>query len=120
MKIILKLISKLLGPRAELKVEAACSEDDNVFQILRNDYKWRQVRNKFIETQPECQMCQDLNDLHVHHIKPWHLCKEGRYDFYNLITLCQSCHFRFGHWRNWRNYNPHINKIIDLIVEHRT
>lgn len=39
-----------------------------------------------------CQKCGNKNNLVVHHIKPFAIDKESRFDVNNGITLCQSCH----------------------------
>jgi hypothetical protein len=108
-------LGNILGVRANLKLKAACKENENIFNILRNEYKWQKVRNKFIKDEPCCQICAITKDLQVHHIKPWHLAKELRYDKDNLITLCQSCHFRLGHWCNWKGYNIMIRHLVNYI-----
>jgi hypothetical protein len=37
-----------------------------------------------------CLFCDDINNLHVHHIKP--LSMGGPNELFNLVTLCASCH----------------------------
>ena len=40
-----------------------------------------------------CQNCLTKEgQLHAHHIKPWALYKDLRYDVNNGVTLCRSCH----------------------------
>jgi len=119
MKHIIKLISKLFGKRAEIKAECANTEDQGIFNILHNDYEWRKTRNEHIEKYPLCAICGELKDLEVHHIVPWHLSVDGRYDKNNLITLCRYHHFRFGHWRDWKGSNPDILKMALYITTMR-
>lgn len=44
-----------------------------------------------------CQCCGDNkgHNLNAHHIKPYKLYKESRFDVENGITLCESCHKKF-------------------------
>ena len=67
-----------------------------------------------------CQMCGTRKQLHVHHIMPWHVSEELRYSFDNLITLCQPDHFRFGHWLDWKQYNPNIVELCERAQELNT
>ena len=98
----------ILGQRADIKVRSARASGENLFTVLRSEYQWRKVHNKHISIESCCQMCDTTKELEVHHIVPWHLAPELRYDFKNLVTLCRACHFGFGHWRNWHGHNPEI------------
>jgi hypothetical protein len=40
-----------------------------------------------------CKMCDALEDLHVHHIKPFAKFPELRFEVSNGITLCELCHY---------------------------
>ncbi len=83
-----------------------------VAEAFHNDYKWRKLRNHFVkEYQPCCQMCGYKKKLEVHHALPWHVYPTCRYKLHNLITLCKSCHFSYGHFHNWKNNNPGIFKL---------
>ncbi len=79
--------------------------------ILHSEYQWRKTRNAFIKEHPNCSICMNNKDIEVHHIRPWNLFPHLRYEFSNLISLCQPCHFRFGHGRNWKKWNPEINEF---------
>lgn len=84
-------------------------EEGDLFTILHADYQWRKVRNEFVhDAQPICQMCGYQKNLEVHHALPWHHFPDYRYTPDNLITLCDACHFRFGHYQDWKNYNSFI------------
>ena len=39
-----------------------------------------------------CPCCGHIPDRHVHHIKSFATCIEGRFDFNNVIVLCHPCH----------------------------
>lgn len=87
------------------------------FVILHSDYEWRKAREKHIEIETTCQMCETDKKLEVHHIVPWHVSTDLRYDPENLITLCRACHFRFGHYLNWKDFNPNIRTLCDQTIE---
>jgi 5-methylcytosine-specific restriction endonuclease McrA len=42
----------------------------------------------------KCQMpsCTKTKRLQVHHVEPWSKASSLRFEEYNLITLCKSCH----------------------------
>jgi 5-methylcytosine-specific restriction endonuclease McrA len=46
----------------------------------------------FLASQDKCKYCGSEYDVHAHHIIPWKLCEEKRFDLENGITLCRSCH----------------------------
>ena len=53
-------------------------------------YAWR---NKIKERDRwQCTKCFSKEKLHAHHIIPWKVDKEKRFDLNNGITLCASCH----------------------------
>jgi len=59
----------------------------------RSKYQsWR--RGVFARDYFTCQICGDDKggNLHAHHVKPWALDIDGRYDITNGITLCEMCH----------------------------
>lgn len=74
--------------------------------VLRTDGTWNRVRKENIAGC--CALCDHEGQLELHHIVPWNDDPSSRYDPENLVTLCRPCHFRFGHWCNWRTSNPHI------------
>lgn len=51
---------------------------------------WKQnvlKRDKYV-----CQNCGSKNNLVAHHINPFAIYKEERFDVNNGVTLCQKCH----------------------------
>jgi len=88
-------------------------KDDKEFGAARSS-KWPTVRKHFLEKHPYCEVCGSKNNLNVHHMKPFHLEPELELDESNLITLCEgksvNCHFLFGHFCNWKNFNPDVVK----------
>jgi hypothetical protein len=76
--------------------------------------RWPDVRRKFIESEPNCNVCGGRYKLEVHHIIPYHIDPALELDPNNLISLCESnfsgvnCHLFFGHLGNYRMFNPHV------------
>lgn len=53
--------------------------------------EWARIRAEVIERDDyRCKRCGTGNNLTVHHITKYDICKEHKHD--NLITLCKSCH----------------------------
>lgn len=42
-----------------------------------------------------CLVCGAPNSTHVHHLEPWALYPDLRYNPANLVTLCKECHEQF-------------------------
>jgi 5-methylcytosine-specific restriction endonuclease McrA len=86
----------------------------NVTTTRTRSPKWRSIRHKHITSHPECAACGNMEDNHVHHIKPFHLFPELELEPTNLLTLCPTCHLVFGHFYNWLDYNPSVHNITTL------
>ena len=75
--------------------------------------QWTNVRRKFLKKYPKCSVCGSIQNLNVHHIKPYHLHPELELEESNLITLCENykkgihCHLLVGHLGDYRKINPH-------------
>lgn len=87
-------------------------------KALSRGSEWREVRNNHIEEQPWCQCCGRHTQLEVHHYIPWHLAIDLRTDPRNLVTLCRECHFRYGHFSHWKDYNPDLKEHIEYMRKH--
>lgn len=86
-----------------------------LFNILSiRSGSWSRVRSLFLKNNPQCCACGTKRKLQVHHIQPVHLCPEKELDTTNMITLCKSCHFIFGHLMDWSSWN--INVVTDAKV----
>ncbi len=71
--------------------------------------KWKYIRSKHLESQPECAVCGSSQKVEVHHIIPVSVDQSKELDPNNLITLCDKyCHFIFGHLMDWKSWNPDI------------
>lgn len=74
---------------------------------------WRACRKRFLQTNPTCATCGSAKNLDVHHIQPYHLVPLMELEENNLITLCMDkyeCHFRIGHGRDYKSYNPLVRE----------
>ena len=80
----------------------------------RRSSQWPRVRREHLKREPACQACRTGDKLEVHHIHPFHLRPELELDDSNLVTLCEKpghdCHFVFGHFHNWRRWNPNVRE----------
>jgi len=91
-----------------LKLEARL-----ITQNPKEWFKWYKLQRAFVKEHPYCEMCGWDKKLNVHHIKPRHLFPELSLEWFNLITLCRECHFRFGHFLNWGDYNKNIVEMVN-------
>ena len=71
---------------------------------------WPKVRDEFYSTHRECEACGSKNEISVHHCKPFHLFPADELRLENLISLCERCHFMFGHLHDWKAANPHVRE----------
>lgn len=78
--------------------------------------EWPRVRAAHLKKQPVCQACGGTTNLEVHHKQPFHLFPTLELDDTNLITLCEltghDCHFVFGHFHDWKNWNPAVEADV--------
>ncbi len=49
-----------------------------------------------------------MDDLNVHHCRPFHLHPDLELNPANLITLCRNHHLWWGHLGCWRSWNCHV------------
>jgi hypothetical protein len=77
------------------------------FEVDRSG-KWRSTRDKYLKNNPFCIGCGTNNNLRVHHIIPVSVDISKELCINNLCTVCEYCHFVFGHLHNYKNYNPEV------------
>ena len=97
--------------RTFVRLVKSVSANDTVLSIMHAEYRWRKARKQYIAYHQICAICGCKKELEVHHVRPWHLYPELRYDPKNFITLCDPCHFRFGHGLNYKNWNPQVREM---------
>lgn len=78
----------------------------NLFDLRSS--KWNYLRKNYLIENNKCIACGTTKKLNVHHIEPVHVNYLRELDENNLCTLCQTCHFVFGHLHNWSNFNPKV------------
>lgn len=76
--------------------------------------RWQTVRKKFLVANPECAACGTTKKLEVHHVLPVHVWPLGELLTANMLPLCRTCHFTFGHLKNWDKYNPTVREDAAL------
>jgi hypothetical protein len=75
---------------------------------------WNELSKDWLFNNPTCAVCGGTENLVAHHIKPVHLFPKLELERTNLLTLCDSrkyglrCHLFFGHYGNYRLYNPDV------------
>jgi len=72
--------------------------------------KWSSLRDKLIKEHGECLACGTKRDLACHHIIPFSIDKTLELEESNLVVLCETCHFVFGHLKSWKSYNKNVIK----------
>jgi hypothetical protein len=73
------------------------------YHKIRNSEKYKKWRNAVYERDNyTCQICgsKKSNTFNAHHIKPFSLYPQLRFDINNGITLCKECHKNNGFHKN--------------------
>jgi len=92
------------------------------------DFKKLQLwRREILKRSAECEICGATKQLEPHHIKPWALYPESRYELSNGKVLCKICHKKEDdrYWvdtpedeivsrlKDWKRRNPNTKKLIN-------
>lgn len=73
--------------------------------------RWEKVRKFHLKEFPACAACARVDKKNeVHHVIPFHVDPEKELDLTNLLTLCERHHLVFGHFDNYRTYNPKVRE----------
>ena len=86
--------------------------EDRTFGQARSHF-WNEVRKEHIKGQPECQVCGKIGKImsnEAHHILPFWKYPNLELDPHNLITLCRTHHFEWGHFFDFKSYNKDIKE----------
>jgi hypothetical protein len=90
-------------------------------KLLLAKYKrsddWLKVSRRFRKRNPSCAACPTTGTNRnnpVHHIKPYQWWPELELEESNLITLCRTHHWTFGHLCDWKSYN--LNVVEDAEI----
>lgn len=75
--------------------------------------QWERKEREF-KAGKVCAACGTDRELEVHHLEPFHLHPELELEDGNLIVLCRIDHFVFGHFHNWKLWNPNCRKDVEL------
>jgi hypothetical protein len=82
--------------------------------------RWPTVRKQHLKLDPKCRWCGGVDDLQVHHEKPFHDDPAQELNQANLITLCEApgkdCHIKIGHCGNFKLFNPNV--VTDCLSHH--
>lgn len=78
---------------------------------------WPSVRKEFLKVNPFCEICGTMNDISVHHIKPFHKEPALELNGENLISLCTPHHYLFGHLRSWFSWNETVKEDARVLRE---
>ena len=77
--------------------------------------QWPKVRKEFVRKNPICAICGKKWFLNVHHVQPFHLNQTLELDENNLITLCRTDHFSWGHFYAWKSFNKDVKIDVERI-----
>lgn len=77
--------------------------------------KWPAVQRQYLVKYSECAVCEKCKDIEVHHILPFHLFPDHELLPENLISLCRTHHFLFGHLSaDWSCFNPLVRADAEI------
>ena len=76
---------------------------------------WDKLASSVVKRSGRCAACGSKSKLEVHHKKPFHLYPELEMIETNLMVLCRVCHYLFGHFCDWKAWNPHVDLDVGVI-----
>jgi 5-methylcytosine-specific restriction protein A len=76
--------------------------------------EWPRVRQEHLARHPRCEVCDRKRRIEVHHIVPYWVDRTLELEPRNLISLCRTHHFWFGHLGSWASWNPDV--LLDATV----
>ena len=64
-----------------------------MFKRVNNNKEYRHWRLSVLERDGfTCRRCKSTDNIQVHHIKPYYLYHDKRFDIDNGVALCGECH----------------------------
>ena len=81
--------------------------------------RWPALRDKFIRHNPYCAACGRTESLEAHHVVPFQEDRQLELVESNLISLCRTCHFVFGHLGDWASWNTDVRADAAQYMEKR-
>lgn len=103
---IAKEYRKSLGLDPDIPLTPEREIQRNIFRPLAKEIYKRDSHTCVLCNKSKCM-------LNAHHIKPWAINPEYRFDKANLITLCVDCHFAVHDG----NYNEPPNEAISILLQ---
>src|SRR3990167_2781062 len=100
------LLEKLVNT---IRQYVASFTEDRLFGAKRSS-QWPKVRAEFLKTHQICAVCGTKKELEVHHKIPVNIDQSKEFEISNLITLCDTDHFTFGHLKSWRSFNKDVKR----------
>ena len=90
-----------------------------IFKSLNEWRTWAKLQKAMIKKQPYCSLCKWKKKLNVHHILPRHLFPIYALIAENTVVLCRDCHFHYGHFNSFQNFNPFILNFVYTVNNFR-
>lgn len=89
--------------------------------------KWASLRKRYLKEHPLCVVsgshCRDVDDMEVHHFKPYWDHPELELEWTNLRTVRRPYHFLVAHFCDWNTCNPdfdsHAQEWLDRVRAHK-
>lgn len=89
-------------------------------KLARNSRDYKHWRRLVLERDGnECQRCSSSEKLEAHHLNPFNVNKDLRYDIDNGVTLCEKCH-SVKHKNSFHNIYGTVNNTSEQFYEYMT
>lgn len=73
--------------------------------------EWPRVSRRHLLDNAKCVCCLKRAVV-VHHKTPVSVDKGLELDAANLASMCKRCHFVFGHYCNWADWNRNFDTVV--------
>jgi hypothetical protein len=87
----------------------------------RRDPRWEAAAHAYLIAHPVCEFCGLEPATEVHHIVPFHTPKGKSLELVpsNWMALSRACHFAFGHFHDWSDWNPEVRELAATFARQR-